>query len=135
MSRIKEHFDVDQIIGVKFFPETAAGYEWVEATPEKRIFFGLIPWRPGRPAGFLDLGSYDGTIYTEETLKGYGYKVYSYEERIAQRVCNKPYVTVYLSHELQVSKRFETDKEAESWIEWLKNTTGKVFEVINHIRN
>lgn len=135
MTNIKEHFDVDQIIGVKFFPETAAGYDWVEAIPEKRTFFGLILLKSGRPAGFLDRGSWDGTVYSEEALKGYGYKVYSYEERVAQRVCNKPYVTVYLSHDLQVTKRFEKDKEAESWIEWLKNTTGKTFEVINHIKN
>ena len=132
MANIKEHFDVEQIIGVKFFPESKAGFDWVEATPEKRIFFGLIPWRSGRPAGFLDLRSYDRTIYTEESLNGYGYKVYSYEERIAQRVCNKPYVTVYLSHDLQVTKRFETDLEAESWIEEIKVTSEKTFEVINH---
>jgi hypothetical protein len=135
MANIKEHFDVEQIIGVKFFPESKAGFDWVEAIPEKRIFFGLIPWRSGRPAGFLDLRSYDGTIYTEKQLKGYGYKVYSYNERVQQRVCNKPYVTIYLSHDLQVTKRFETDVEAESWIGEIKAASGKVFEVINHIRN
>lgn len=133
MGNIKEHFDLDQIIGVKFTSEREADFEWVEAIPEKRIFFGLIRWRSGRPAGFLNRGSWNGTVYSEEALKRYGYRVYSYEERVDQRVCHKPYVTVYLSHDLQVTKSFETDAEAESWIEKIKAESGKTFEVVNHI--
>lgn len=133
MGNIKEHFDLDQIISVRFISEREAGFEWVEAIPEKRIFFGLIRWRSGRPAGFLRQGTWEEIIYTEEALKGYDYKVYPYEERVNQRVCHKPYVTVYLSHDLQVTKSFETDAEAESWIEKIKAESGKTFEVVNRI--
>lgn len=132
MANIKEHFDINQIIGIKFHPERSAGYSWVEAEPEKRIFFGLIPWRYGRPAGFTDAGSPLQWIYTEEDLKSYGYKVYSFDERINDRVCEKPYVVVYLAHELQISKKFETDSEAEEWVDQLKEKSGKSFEVIKH---
>lgn len=133
MGNIKEHFDLDQIISVRFISEREAGFEWVEAIPEKRIFFGLIRWRSGRPAGFLNRDSWNGTVYSEEALKRYDYRVYSYEERVAQRVCHKPYVTVYLSYDLQVTKSFETDAEAESWIEKIKAESGKTFEVVNRI--
>lgn len=135
MTNIKEHFDVDQIVGVKFFPERPERFIWVEATPEERILFGLIKWRSAVPAGFLNEGYFDQRIYTEDELKGYGYNVYSWDKRIHDRVCNKPYVTVYLSHGLEVSKRFRTDEEAELWIDELKAASGKTFEIINHPKN
>jgi hypothetical protein len=130
MAKIQEHFDVNEIIGIKFFPERDARYEWVEATKEKRIFFGLIKTRSATPAGFLDTGSWDGAIYTEEKLIGYGYKVYTTDERINNRVTEKPYVRVYLSHELETHKKFETNEEALAWIDELKATSGKTFEIV-----
>jgi hypothetical protein len=130
MTKIQEHFDVNEIIGIKLFPEHDSRFEWVEAAPEKRAFFGLIKTRSATPAGFLDKGSFDGTIYSEESLIGYGYKVYTTDERINNRVTEKPYVRVYLSHGLETHKKFETDEQALSWIEELKSTSGKTFEIV-----
>jgi hypothetical protein len=130
MTKIQEHFDVNEIIGIKLFPEHDSRFEWVEATPEKRVFFGLIKTRSATPAGFLDKRSFAGTIYSEEALINYGYKVYTTDERINNRVTEKPYVRVYLSHELETHKKFETDEQALSWIEKLKATSGKTFEIV-----
>ena len=129
----QEHFDVDQIIGIEIIFERPAGeFDWVDATPEKRKFFGLIKVRSARPAGFLDSGSFQSTIYSEAELKGYGYKVYPDSERITQRVCRKPYVKVHLPHDLCVTQTFESDDLAKEWVAELKATSGKVFEVVNH---
>ena len=130
---IKETFDVNQIIGIKLTEERESdSYEWVNAVPEKRIFFGMIEIKPATPAGFLDLSSWRGSIYTAEEMIGYGYKVYSTEERINSRICHKPRVRVYLSHELTVDKVFETNQEAQTWIDELKLTSGKTFETVIH---
>jgi hypothetical protein len=130
MTKIQEHFDVNEIIRIKFFPEHDSRFEWVEATQEKRVFFGLIKTRSATPAGFLDKGSFDGTIYSEGDLIDYGYKVYTTDERINNRVTEKPYVRVYLSHELETHKKFETDEQALEWINELKATSGKTFEIV-----
>jgi hypothetical protein len=130
---IRETFDINEIIGIKLTEEREIdSYEWVDTVPEKRIFFGMIKVRSATPAGFLDLGSYRGTIYTEEELIGYGYKVYTTDERINSRVCRKPHVKIYLSHELTVDKVFETNHEAQTWIDALKATSGKTFETVVH---
>jgi hypothetical protein len=127
----QEHFDIDQIIGIELIYEKPAGeFDWVDATPEKRKFFGLIKVRSARPAGFLDYGSFQETIYTEEELKEYGYKVYPHSERIVKRVCRKPYVKVHLPHDLCVTQTFESDDLAKGWVDELKSTSGKTFEVV-----
>jgi hypothetical protein len=78
----------------------------------------------------LDLGCYTGTIYSAEKLINNGYKVYTTDERINNRVTEKPYVRVYLRHDQEVYRKFETDVEALSWIDELKATSGKTFEII-----
>ena len=130
---IKESFDINEIIGIKLTEETESmSYEWVDAVPEKRIFFGLIKTKSATPAGFLDLCSWKDAIYSAEELEAYGYKVYTTDERISSRVCRKPHVKIYLSHELTVEKVFETNQEAQAWIEELKSTSGKTFETVVH---
>ena len=132
MSSTQEHFNLKEIIGIKIIPERDAYFVWVDAVPEKRVFFGLIKSRSAKPGGFMDTSSYDETIYTEEELIRYGYKVYSYEERIEERVCEKPVVTVYLSHDIKCTKKFESDKEALEWVERIKKESGLSFEVVIH---
>ena len=61
-----------------------------------------------------------------------GYLVYPWGEKINDRVCYKPYVTVYLKHEVEVIQYFETEKEASRWVESLKTKSGRDFEVISH---
>ena len=130
---VKETFDINEIIGIKLTEERVEGnYEWVDAIPEKRTFFGLIKTQSATPAGFLDLHSWEGEIYTAEELVKYGYKVYSTDERISSRVCRKPHVKIYLSHELTVEKVFETNNEARTWEDQLKLKSGKTFETVVH---
>jgi hypothetical protein len=130
---IQEHFDPSQIVKIKFFPERPTSFHWVEAKPEIRSFFGLRVKQKATPAGFVDKDSYfDRKFYSEEDLKRFGYLVYPWGERINDRVCSKSYVTIYLKHEIQVHRSFETEKEALEWIESLKDSSGRDFEVISH---
>lgn len=129
---IKEHFDPSQIVKIKFYPERPTSFHWVEAKPEIRTFFGLRVKKKATPAGFVDRDSWFQKFYSEDEIKRFGYLVYPWGERINDRVCHKPYVTVYLKHEIQVNRNFETEKEASIWIEDLKSKAGKKFEVITH---
>jgi hypothetical protein len=130
---IKESFDINEIIGIKLTEEKVNGnHEWVDAVPEKRIFFGMIKTRSATPEGFLDLCSWEDAIYTPEELVGYGYKVHLYEDKSKNCVTKKPHVKIYLSHDLTVDKVFETNQEAQAWIEELKSASGKTFETVVH---
>jgi hypothetical protein len=130
--KMQEHFDPSQIIKIKFVPEWPTSFHWVEAKPEIRSFFGLRVKQKATPAGFVDRGSFGRKFYSEEDLKRFGYLVYPWGERINDRVCNKPYVLIYLKHEIQVQRTFETEKEALEWVESLKDSSGRDFEVITH---
>ena len=131
--RTKEYFDVSRIISVYFRSETPCRYfYWVESEPIKK-FFGLINTGRFTEAGWCDHRDWeDGVIYTENWIRNYGYKVYSTDERIKDRICNKAYVKVYLTHDNQIEQSFETDDEAEAWIQSLKEKSGKTFEVVTY---
>jgi hypothetical protein len=130
---IKEHFDPSQIVKIKFVPERPTSFHWVEAKPEIRSFFGLKVKQKSTPSGFVDRDSWFQKFYSEDEIKRFGYLVYPWGERINDRVCHKPYVTVYLKHEIQVTQTFETEKEASRWVESLKTKSGRDnFEIISH---
>lgn len=126
----KEHFDVDRIVSIFFKPEhTNKSYYWVDSKPIKKLF-GLINTGLFSQAGWVDRSDWDNVIYTDDELRKYGYKVYSTDERINDhRVCNKAYVKVYLTHDNTIQQTFESDQKAEEWIELLKSTSGKTFEI------
>jgi len=131
--KTKEYFDTSQIVKIKFFPERPSSFYWAEAKPEIRTFFGLVVKQEASPAGFIERDSpFSPNFYSEEDLKRFGYLVYPWGERINDRVCHTPYVTVYLKHEIQVTQHFETEKQASVWIEFLKSSAGKNFEVISY---
>ena len=130
---IQEHFDPSQIVKIKFIPERPSSFYWEESKPEIRSFFGLRVKQKATPAGFADRDTWFGKkFYSEDEIKRFGYLVYPWGERINDRVCHKPYVIVYLKHEIQVQRNFETGKEALKWIETLKVSSGRDFEVFSH---
>ena len=126
----KEYFDVSRIVSVYFRRETTCtNFYWVESEPIKR-FFGLFDTGRFTEAGWCDNRDWKFVIYTEDEIRSYGYKVYSADERINERICHKAYVKVYLTHDNEIEQAFETDEEAEAWIESLKEKSGKTFEVV-----
>jgi hypothetical protein len=71
-------------------------------------------------------GCYDAHAYSAKGLKDYGYIV----DESTQTVYNKPYVTVYLEHEYTVTKTFDSDTEASSWVSDLRKRSKKEFEIV-----
>jgi hypothetical protein len=131
--RTKEYFDVSRIVSVYFRSETPCTYYyWVESEPIKK-FFGLIDTGRFTETGWCDNRDWkDGIIYTEDEIRSYGYKIYSTDERINDRICHKAYVKVDLTHDNQIEQSFETDADAEAWIQSLKEKSGKTFEVVTY---
>lgn len=127
---MRHHFDVNSIIGIKFVGERKTTISWYDERKHKR-FFGLFKdWV--QPAGFYDNSEWEAVPYTKAELVDWGYKVYDTDERINDRVVHKSRVIVYLGHDLEVSKEFETVDEANEWIDLLVSTSGKTFEVVKY---
>lgn len=126
----REYFDVSRITSVYFRSETpCTNFYWVESEAIKR-FFGLFDTGRFTEAGWYDNRDWDEAVYTEDEIRSNGYKVYSTDERINDRICHKAYVKVCLTHDNYIEQAFESDAEAEAWIESLKEKSGKTFEVV-----
>jgi len=125
----KEYFDVSRIVSIHFTVERPAyKFCWVDRKPIKR-FFGLINTGKFTEPGWINQHDWDEIIYTDEELRNYGYKVYTTDERINERVCCFAHVKVYLTGDNTIEQVFKSNEEAEAWVENLKTTSGKDFAV------
>jgi hypothetical protein len=124
---MEQHFEVSRIIGIKIVDKWEASYRWLPCK-QKTAFFGLIKRNAYHSEGYYESGCYEAASYTKDELIEYGYLV---EFSINNKgVYHRPYVTVYLEHECQVTKNFATFDEATQWAEELKATSGKTFEIV-----
>jgi len=128
---MEEHFDVDIIVSIAFVPERPTSHVWIEGgkiTIKK--FFGLITKEEIIESGWYEnFEKYRNDFDTTEYLEKNGYNVYKFSERVNNRVCHKPYVKVYLTHENTVTKVFDNNNDAMSWIDQVKAASGKTFEI------
>ncbi len=125
----KEYFDVSRIVSIHFTVERPAyKFSWVDREPIKR-FFGLINTGKFTESGWVNQNDWGVIIYTDEEIRDFGYKVYTKDERINDRICYFPHVKVYLTDDNTVEQVFKTNEEAEAWVEELKANSGKTFAV------
>jgi hypothetical protein len=128
----KEYFDIDRIVSIWYRPEQPVSWiHWVESKPIKK-FFGLYNTGRFTEAGWVNNSEWDDYIYTDDEMRKNGYIVYDWNERVNDRICKKAYVKVYLTHDNSIEQSFDSDKQAEEWIETLKEKSGKTFEVVTY---
>ena len=141
------HFDVNLISKIHYRKSYHNNdYVWreEETVPKYKTFLLIFNIRDGvtvKPAGFYEDKSYlfyeNEPVYLhvpDDNLLRCGYQIKEFGNHggvsFRKEVWTKAYVEVKLTHGDSVGKRFDTDKEALDWIEKLKNSSGKVFEVI-----
>ena len=131
---MEKHFDVDRIIGITMYGKRPASHKWLPAK-QKTAFFGLIKRNAWHSEGFYsnghyqecyESGCYDALPSSAKSLREYGYLVEG------DRVFFKPVVDVSLESKCRVSKTFDTVEEARSWVNALKASSGKTFEIIEY---
>jgi len=134
---MEEHFDISRMIGIKIVDKRKSSTTWLPRK-QKTAFFGLIKRKAWYSEGYYSNGHYrecyesgcwDATPSTRQQLLNYGYLVDN--DKV---VWNRPHVTVYLEHDHQVGKTFDTFENALSWAEELKATSGKTFEIVKYER-
>lgn len=137
---IQEQFDINRIIGVKIVDKQKTGHKWLPKK-QKTAFFGLVKRNAWHSEGFYSGGHYqecyesgcwDACPSSAESLISYGYLVeWDGPNHTEQTVYSKPYVTVYLESDYQTTRNFEKIEDAQAWVEELKATSGKTFEIVN----
>lgn len=131
---MEQHFDINQIIGIKIVKPRKSSYVWREAKPAYTRFFGLFRY-PAKPEGWEDMSSWDEKIISTEKLINYGYIMLWDEGNPDPHVRvphHRPHVTVYLAHEYQVNRQFETLEEATQWANHLETASQKEFEIVKY---
>ena len=144
------NFDVNLIGKISFRPSYHNDtYKWRNETITRKYKkFLWFKWENGleiKPEGFYEERTHhydfdgDRKYYlhiTEEYLIKCGYliKEFGNHDGISYRkeVWSQAYVEVSLGYKSDIGNSFDTDQEAKDWIDKLKETSGKTFEVITH---
>lgn len=129
----KHYFELDQVHSITLTMEREAGYYWKEAIPARpRKFLGFtIGTKPAVPAGWSEYEEEDSYDLKRRKPSSYfdQYDWYRVDEK-AQKVFSKAQIEVRFGYKESIGTRFETDAEAQAWVDELIATSNKKFTVI-----
>jgi hypothetical protein len=124
----KNYFETEKIQTVTLSMETLSGMKWLEERPEKlRKFLGITISKELRLKEGWGYGTYRERYTTEELAKEYPYLRVDEKE---QKVYNKSYVSIYFSYKHSIGARFESNDEAQEYVDELIEQSGRIFNVI-----
>jgi hypothetical protein len=124
---IKYYFDLDKVSSITLKLEEESGYKWCdEVKPQPRYFLGFkIGLTRGKPAGWW----YEDEDYRRATSYFYDYKSYKVD-LVNKKVTLRPRVTVYLGYKDCYTSYFDTDQQAQEYVDDLISKSKKNFQVI-----
>jgi hypothetical protein len=131
----KYYFELDKVDSITLTMERDSEYKWFEEIPDRsRKFLGLrFGTIKGIPAGWsnydLEYHHYNSRVPTSYF---YSYNWYRIDEE-NKKIFNKAYVEVSLGYKRTISRNFESNEEAQSWVDDLISDSNKKFHVI--VRN
>lgn len=129
----KHYFELDQVHSITLTMEKESKYTWKEEIPSSpKRFLGItIGKKPAIPAGWSESDEeYLSDIrYRKQSSYFEDYTWYRVDEN-AKRVFIKPHVEVRFGYKESIGKRFETDQEAQTWVNELVQSSDKKFHVI-----
>jgi hypothetical protein len=124
---IKYYFDLDKVSSITLKLEEKSGYKWCdEVKPQPRYFLGFqIGWTQGKPAGW----SYEYDDCRRATSYFEDYKSYKVD-LVNKKITYKPRVTVVLGYKDSYTNYFNTDYQAQAYVDELIANSKKNFQVI-----
>jgi hypothetical protein len=124
----KNYFETEKIQTVTLSMETLSGMKWLEERPEKiRKFLGITISKELRLQAGWGYGTYRERYTTEELAKEWPYLRVDEKEK---KVYNKSYVSIYFSYKHSIGARFESNEEAQEYVDELIEQSGRIFNVI-----
>jgi hypothetical protein len=130
----KTYFELDKVDSITLSMEKESDdYYWKEAVPARpKKFLGItIGTRPEVPAGWSEYEEEYEEDYRRRKQKSYfdQYSWYRIDEKTKQ-IFIKPHVEVRFGYKQSIGRRFESDTEAQSWVDELIQSSPKQFHVI-----
>jgi hypothetical protein len=125
---IKNYFETDKIQTVTLTMETEAGMQWYEERPEKIYKFLGITTGIDRKLKAGWAWQESGERYSTDAIREE--KPYLRVDESEMKIYNKASVCIYFSYKHVLSTRFESNKEAQEYVDNLIAESGKKFNVI-----
>ena len=124
---IKYYFDLDKVTSISYKLEEKSGYKWCdEVKPQPRYFLGFqIGQTNGKPAGW----KYEDDNYRRATSYFDDYKSYKVD-LVNKKITIRPRVTAVLGYKDSYTNYFDTDQQAQAYVDELISKSKKNFQVI-----
>lgn len=132
----KHYFELDKVDSITLTHETETNYRWFPEIPaHPKTFLGFkYGMNPVVPAGWND-NIEDGTEYKprvwsrKQSVYFNDYLWYRVDEN-AKRIYNKSHVEIRFGYKQTLGVRFESNEEAQEYVDYLISSSDKEFHVI-----
>jgi len=133
----KHYFELDKVDSITLTHETETSYRWFPEIPSRpKTFLGIqYGMHPIVPAGWNDNINKDGKeyLYSEcdrkQSADFNDYSLYRVDEN-AKRIYYKAYVEIRFGYKQSLGKTFDSNEEAQAYIDDLILGSDKEFHVI-----
>lgn len=129
----KHYFELDKIESITLTHETETSWRWMDSIPARpKTFLGFkYGMEPEIPAGWNDSIREDGTDRYQHQRKPSSYfKDYNWLKVLPFRIHNKANVSIYLSYKHTFVMSFDSNEEAQKYVDDLIASSDKKFTVI-----
>ena len=129
----KHYFELDKIESITLTHETETSYRWMDSIPARpKTFLGIkYGMEPEIPAGWNDCIKGDGTDrYPWDRKTSEYFEEYEWLKVLPFRIHNKANVSIYLSYKHTLGMNFDSNEEAQAYVDDLIASSDKKFHVI-----
>jgi hypothetical protein len=131
----KNYFELDKVNSITLTMEKESGYKWFSKIPAKpKTFLGIrYGMEPEIPAGWNQDIDDDGKEYRpwwrKQSSYFEDYKWYKVDE-VNKKIFIKPHVEIRFGYKQSIGQNFNSNEEAQSWVDELIQSSDKQFHVI-----
>ena len=134
----KHYFELDKIESITLTTEIESSYRWFPELPAKPITFLGIKFgmHDAVPGGWNDMYSDADGLEFRDYLR-YRKPTSYFEDKTYYRVCditkriyNKAHVAIGLGYKRSIGLRFDSDAEAQAWVDKIVSKMAKEVVVI-----
>ena len=124
----QHYFETDKIQTVTLTQETEAGMNWYEERPEKifKFLMFIVGRIPRADAGWA--WDENRERYSSDEIRKE--KQYLRIDEREMKIYNKASVSIYFSYKYSLGCRFESNEEAQQYVDKLIEDSGRKFNVI-----
>jgi|688.fasta_scaffold115701_6 hypothetical protein len=129
----KHYFELDKVESITLTHERETEWRWKPSIPARpKTFLGIkYGMEPEIPAGWNDSFDRNGNEkYPWQRKQTSYFEDYSWYKSSAFRIYNKAHVTVYLSYKHSLGVHFDSNEEAQAYVDDLILGSDKKFTVI-----